>query len=885
VRPGCSSWVSPESASPGSRVARAACLPLTVPLPLDAAVELLSSAGKPLRVPARGQPQELFYVALERLEQATVGAPLLLCLDDVQWSDAATIDLVHYCMARLSDLPLAWILAARPSRAQGPVVHRLERERLLERLELDNLSSQETRELTQHLLGTADVTEDLHRVVHERTGGNPFLCVELLRAMSTSPPPRPSSADDGQNAVSALVPVSVRDSIGERATHLPHMTRAALDWTAVLPTPFTFEELEAVAGAEAATAPEALADAGFLARELDGRWRFTHSIVRDAVYARLPDAERARRHAIVADALATGPLERWAPQLEKGRRWAEAAGAYLKLGEIALNRALGEDAASLYGHAETLARMSGEERLDRDARAGHVLALLYSGASDEAHRAAAELRTELEARADTAERLLFLYRFAHVLMLIHDPSDLEVAQDVFRETESLIDDAERTVRAEALSDRAWMLLRMGEGGRALDDAERAVQLIEPGDDTGLQVRVLNTYGLTVGMGRSAVEGVSVLDEVARRAEAADLRSEATRAYLNASFLDSLIGDLASERNHIQQGLAIEGGAAATRALLHSNLGHAIAEGGDLDVGLAHQLAGVRVGAHAGPLTRTRLACSQAFLHVWRGELSAARRLLDQYELVPGSVVDTRAAEIWGLLLEEEDQPAGARAAYEKGSVLDDPISVTCEAGIVRTSAALGDIAAARDALMRMDGLVDRWPVGDGMRTEARGWLAMADGRTTEAIESFRVAADHALRAYDATRLRLVAARLSRDRAELLAAIDAFERMGAARAADRARRIARTLGMRPGRRHRSGGPLSAREQEVAQLVAAGQTNSEIAAALYLSPRTVERHVANILGKLGYRSRVELASQAAAGHLPGVGRAPGGKQRAVLTRGQA
>jgi DNA-binding NarL/FixJ family response regulator len=78
-------------------------------------------------------------------------------------------------------------------------------------------------------------------------------------------------------------------------------------------------------------------------------------------------------------------------------------------------------------------------------------------------------------------------------------------------------------------------------------------------------------------------------------------------------------------------------------------------------------------------------------------------------------------------------------------------------------------------------------------------------------------------------------------------------------------------MRPGRHRRRGGVLTAREEEIAQLVAAGQTNPEIAAELYLSPRTVERHIGNILTKLGYRSRVQIAAEAAAGRLPGALRA--------------
>jgi DNA-binding CsgD family transcriptional regulator len=120
-----------------------------------------------------------------------------------------------------------------------------------------------------------------------------------------------------------------------------------------------------------------------------------------------------------------------------------------------------------------------------------------------------------------------------------------------------------------------------------------------------------------------------------------------------------------------------------------------------------------------------------------------------------------------------------------------------------------------------------------------------------------------------------AARLRADREAIVAAIDAYEAMGARHAADRGRAIARSLGMRPGRRRAGAGVLTAREQEIAYLVAAGKTNAEIARSLWISPRTVERHVGSLLGKLGHRSRVELATAVAAGELPGAGAAGGAR----------
>ena len=98
---------------------------------------------------------------------------------------------------------------------------------------------------------------------------------------------------------------------------------------------------------------------------------------------------------------------------------------------------------------------------------------------------------------------------------------------------------------------------------------------------------------------------------------------------------------------------------------------------------------------------------------------------------------------------------------------------------------------------------------------------------------------------------------------LIAAEAQLDRFGAARLRGEAVRELRQLGHRVVRpaRDASDGPLTAREREIAELVAAGRTNREIAAQLVLSTRTIEAHLRNIFAKLGVRSRVELARTAA------------------------
>jgi DNA-binding NarL/FixJ family response regulator len=96
--------------------------------------------------------------------------------------------------------------------------------------------------------------------------------------------------------------------------------------------------------------------------------------------------------------------------------------------------------------------------------------------------------------------------------------------------------------------------------------------------------------------------------------------------------------------------------------------------------------------------------------------------------------------------------------------------------------------------------------------------------------------------------------------EAAAALAAFRRLGAARAADTAAAVLRGCGVPVARRVQGGGELSAREEEVLALVARGLSNAGIARALVISEKTAGHHVSHILAKLGVRNRAEAAAHA-------------------------
>ena len=97
-------------------------------------------------------------------------------------------------------------------------------------------------------------------------------------------------------------------------------------------------------------------------------------------------------------------------------------------------------------------------------------------------------------------------------------------------------------------------------------------------------------------------------------------------------------------------------------------------------------------------------------------------------------------------------------------------------------------------------------------------------------------------------------------AEARAALDAFEQLQAARDADAAAALLRSLGASPGSSRKGKGPLTSREAEVLDLLGHGLSNPEISERLFISRKTVEHHVGNVLAKLGLRSRAEAAAYA-------------------------
>ncbi|TYB35386.1 AAA family ATPase [Micromonospora sp. AP08] len=247
-------------------------------------------------VPGGDEPAVARYrlhrIAGDRLRAAARRGPVLLVLDDLHRADEDTLDLLTALFTGPEPVT-GPVLVVGTYRATGitpaltGALARLARTEPV-RVYLGGLAEAETADLVRAVAGPAD--EDTVRVLHRRSGGNPFFARELARLL----------AAEGAAALDT-VPAGVRDVIRHRLAQLPGPTRTVLRQAAVLGRDLDADVLAALAGEEAMLdAVDRAAQAGFLTP--DGT-RFGHILVRDTLYTDLSAPRRARWHAAVGAAL------------------------------------------------------------------------------------------------------------------------------------------------------------------------------------------------------------------------------------------------------------------------------------------------------------------------------------------------------------------------------------------------------------------------------------------------------------------------------------------------------------------------------------------------------------------------------------------------------
>jgi DNA-binding SARP family transcriptional activator len=317
------------------------------------------------------------FDAVGRFVRAAAGRrPLVLLLDDIHVADEPSLLLLRFVAGQLDDVPVAAVAAYRdtetgPRQAFEAVLTDVSREPTVHRIRLGGLERAQVATLVR-LASEGTPPEELVSEIHARTGGNPLFVTEMVRLLESERELDETGASADPAALA--VPSGVRWVIGRRLEQLTEASRAVLEVAAVLGREFEIETLAQVAGAANGNVTRALDEAIGVrlvasAPGGPGRLRFSHALVRDALYESLPAGRRIELHRRVGETLETRYARDREPHLTElafhfyeGVSQTGAAKA-VKYAEAAGRRAAGqlayEEAARLYRLALDALELSG----------------------------------------------------------------------------------------------------------------------------------------------------------------------------------------------------------------------------------------------------------------------------------------------------------------------------------------------------------------------------------------------------------------------------------------------------------------------------------------------------------------------------------------------
>jgi DNA-binding CsgD family transcriptional regulator len=824
-------------------------------LPQPQAAALRSALGL-----ATGGGDDRFLVslaALSLLADAAEDRPLLCLVDDAQWLDDASADALVFVARRLEAEGIVMLFAAREGE-----LRRFERPGLTE-LRLGGLEPAAAGVLLDRQAGAALSSEIRDRLVAE-TGGNPLALLELSSALS-------EAQLSGVETLLAPIPVSARveRAFLARVHRLPPETQTLLLVAAADDSGELATVLRAAAHLGVAAAAFDDAEQAGLARVDGTRLKLRHPLVRSAVYQAAPLSRRQAAHRALASVL-DGEIE------ADRRAWHRAAAS------VEPDPSVGNE---LEQAAQRARRRSGF------AAASLAFERAASLTADEEHRA-----RRLTAAAENAwlggrvERALMLLEAARPL--VSEPTQ-HADIDRFR---GLIE-MTRGVPADA----CHLLLRSAREVAPIDQ-ERALQLLNL---AGLAAAYTGDKDAAVAIaevaGRLSVETTPFLRMLAQLL--IGLGAHAKGDFADAAPKLRVALDLAQE---------LDNDAASEQPVALLFAGRAALYLGDDHTALrTHQEAAARARASGALSIVTQILPRLATAEVWAGRwLSAAAnasegiqlaRQMGQHDLVAQQlVVLALIAALRGSedecrsLAAESRELASARGLGIVAEIAHWALALL-ELGLGKGEEALTRGREISTTMVVFWGGLDRIEaaVRAGERETARAWLdgfepwaehseaawaravalhcralLAAEEEAGDAESLFLSAlARHAeaARPFEHARSELAygeflrrAGRRVEARTHLQAARDRFEGLGATLWSERARVELRASGQTARKRDPSTrADLTAQELQIARFVAEGLTNREVAAQLFLSPRTIDFHLRNVYRKLGISSRTALA----------------------------
>ncbi len=814
---------------PGTRVLWGACDSLFTPRPLGPLMDIASAVGGELARlgGSRARPYE---VASALLEELRGGAAAIVVMEDLQWADEATLDVLRLLSRRVDGVSALVIATYRDDELANThplrfLLGEIPRQESVCRIKVQRLSAAAVADLARPAGVDAD---ELYR----KTAGNPFFVTEAL-----------ASAGEEE------IPSTIRDAVLARAGRLSPEARSLLDTVAVAPPQAELWLLEAVNPDQFPALGECVSS-GMLARQ-NGAVAFRHELARLAVEESMAPDRALHLHRRALAVLASPP--HGSPDAARLAHHADAANdaeALLRFG-----RAAGERAAALGAHREAAAQLTRALRVAGSLPPSEQADMLQELAQEQLHANRADVAIDAQARAiklykqagDSLNWADALRRQSRLFMCGGRGAESKVP--ILTAIEVLETLPESKELALAYSGLAMYHMNHDDVQGTMSAARRALELAEKIGDSETVLHTLNSIG-TIELMMGDARGKEKLLRSLDMAEQLGMDEHVGRAYINlgCALTQARMSDGLVELIGRGVDFSLEHGLELWRMWLLSSLSLEYLNRGDWS--RAVQVAETVLNGEKGQLPRVSALPIVALVRARRGDpdvwplLDEAKSLADREDELQYSVpVAAARAEVAWLEGRLDAVREETEAVFQKAAAL-------------QAWWTMGEIVCWRSRAGVRDSIDARTP--ERYRAEVAGDFARAGalwgalGCDYEAALALAGADDEGLLRQSLTKLQRLGART--------AATVVASRLRARGA----RGISR--GPRPATRSNPA-RLTQRELEVLALLRVGMRNADIAQRLFLTPKTVDHHVSAVLHKLGVESRAQAAHEAVRLDLPG------------------
>jgi DNA-binding CsgD family transcriptional regulator len=837
-------------------------------------------------VPVRPDQRQASLRAIRTLLEGLGGdRPLMVGLDDLHWADPASVDLICQILHRPLGGPVLLLLSTRSQVASPRLVATLEEAKRRgsgHHVELHPLSATQAIEFLGDSIDPA-----LGDQLYTESGGNPFYLEQLASAVKRGThAPGARRSDPGQ-----AVPRAVTAAITDEIEGLSQDAKAFLHGAAVAGESFEPELAAQAAGTSPTGALDMLDEV--LRRDLirptevPRRFRFRHPIVRRAVYESAGAGKTLASHGRMALELA-----RRGASASARAHHVERSATMGDMAAVELLRAAGEESTAVSPASAAhwfkaalrlLPERSANDQLKLELLTRSATALGVAGHLDEAADALRELLKLLPPELTPVRR----HAVAVAEALEDSLGNHEYCERMLMRELANTPDAKSVAAMEIATSLSINGFFRNDWSGMVRWAEEALAA-EP-SSANAQVAALSTLAL----GAYGMADLTVAEQAASKAAALFDRTPDAEVAEHDPGVAVWLGWAETCLEHLDDGLRhLERAASIARAteqrhLLPGMLGfqaHPLRLKGRLPDIQRNAEAVTELALLMDADGHRRIAMSmRSAVEVLNGDLYAAVRFAEQGVADPGR--DDPPSAISRMVLAEALLEIGEPERCRQQLVFGDgtprlPQIPFCEGYccilLTRSELALGAVARAEAYAARAEELAARYPmmVPLSSAAHARAAVLLAQGDAESARERAAAAVECGERLGSpliSGRARILlgeALAAAGDRvgatAELECAHEQLGSFGARRYQDQAARALRKLGHAVPRRSADssgdgvGHGLSKREIEVLSLVCEGRTNRQIADELYLSVRTVDRHVSRIFEKLGVSSRAAAVS---------------------------